>query len=368
MAKSSGYTRVEQCIRSYVAADGTVSYRVSVWHRGRYVTETWKRRGDARRRRDEIRSELRGGRSVEGYRTRLAEAIALYQAARERGEISRPLEGRDATLEWWLEVAGADRLHELSAPRIRGLLQRLMDGGGPSGGRLAGATANRYLSALSAVLSYAASTGLMPYNAARLVQRMGEGASPGRELATDERRRLLAAARADADWRIHPMVVIAMFNGPRQSEILRLAWPQVDFRGRSAELLRTKSGRRRSLPLFERSLEVLQAVHRSRRRVDTELVFGPGRLGQSPFPRDAWYRVREAAEIAPEADGRAYRFHGLRHDCACRLARSGASDSEIMLIMGWESRSMLETYTHLRPDVGRPALEAMGRRFLAGLE
>jgi integrase len=68
--------------------------------------------------------------------------------------------------------------------------------------------------------------GLVPRNAAALVDGIADKPTERRPFTPDEQRRILDAARGD---RLYVMVVLAHATGLRQSELLGVRWADVDF-------------------------------------------------------------------------------------------------------------------------------------------
>jgi site-specific recombinase XerD len=50
------------------------------------------------------------------------------------------------------------------------------------------------------------------------------------------------------------------------------------------------------------------------------------------------------------------RLHDLRHTFATRLCENGVSESRMLALMGYMSRSMLERYSHIRDSATRDAM------------
>ena len=72
--------------------------------------------------------------------------------------------------------------------------------------------------------------------------------------------------------------------------------------------------------------------------------------------RTAWRKLTRKAGLA------GLRFHDMRHHAITELAESGASEQTIMAIAGHVSRRMLETYSHIRVDAKRKALDVLAAK------
>lgn len=129
------------------------------------------------------------------------------------------------------------------------------------------------------------------------------------------------------------MVQFAIHTGMRRGEILRMKWRHVSMGQGTAYLPTTKNGSSRTVPLPDAALKVLKDMKP---------------YGEDVFPvndsalRWAFNRARTGAM----AD---LRFHDLRHEAVSRLFEMGLAPTEVALISGHKTISMLMRYLHLRP-------------------
>lgn len=166
----------------------------------------------------------------------------------------------------------------------------------------------------------------------------------------DQLNRLIAGLPAD----LRPLVRFASITGWRRSECLTLRWQQVDF---AAGVVRlepgtTKSGEGRIFPFdvvpeLRDVLEGQRAHTESLQRAATRvvpLVFHRRGKQIADFA-DAWVTACKAAGTP----GRV--FHDLRRSAALELRRRGLSESDIMELCGWKTRSMFQRYA-IRDEAG----------------
>jgi integrase len=119
--------------------------------------------------------------------------------------------------------------------------------------RRSGATVNRFLCTLSAVLSFATKERkLFAHNPMRDTSRKKESDGRTRFLSDDERARLLDACSKSAWPALHTLVLLALTTGARRSEMLGLRWAEVDLKTGRALFRKTKNGQQRTL-VFEGS-------------------------------------------------------------------------------------------------------------------
>ncbi len=147
------------------------------------------------------------------------------------------------------------------------------------------------------------------------------------------------------------------FTGLRLGELVGLRWEDVDAgqglitvrrtfspNGHGKlEIRATKSGRIRSVPILNELMPWLELAQQAGfEHVFTGVRGGPfdsGNLSRAV----KWEKIRDG--IATFADGRALRFHDLRHTFLTRLARAGNSPQNIQRVAGHASISTTELYT-----------------------
>ena len=145
---------------------------------------------------------------------------------------------------------------------------------------------------------------------------------------------------------------LAVETGMRRSEILGLAWENIDLHERVALLPDTKNGDSREVPLSTRAVAVLKALPR---RIDGHVFSINGAAASRAFIR-ARKRARATYEKECTAAGTKadpgylmdLRFHDLRHEATSRLFEIGLDTSEVSSITGHKTLQMLKRYTHLR--------------------
>ena len=154
-----------------------------------------------------------------------------------------------------------------------------------------------------------------------------------RRLVGDEKERLLAAIQRpqarSALW-LDACVRLAIETGMRAGELLSLQWHQVNIASGVIRLEKTKNGKRRTVPLTEEAVEMLDRLPRTGARVIAGYYDTPG------LDR-AFKRACTAAGI----DG--LRFHDLRHQAATDYAPHMKAQ-QLAKIMGWKTLGMTMRY------------------------
>lgn len=209
------------------------------------------------------------------------------------------------------------------------------------------ATVNRELSVLRHVLRLCEEWGYI-----EKVPRIRLAPEPEgrlRFLAEDEILRLLGACERSKNLYLNAIVTIALNTGMRKGEILGLEWERVDFSRGVLLAEKTKSGRRREVPMNRAVYDALSTLT----GVREGLVFRK-RSGA------AWGNIRTAFERACQAAKlEDFRFHDLRHTCASWLIMKGRSLKEVQELLGHREFSMTLRYAHLSPDRLRDAVASL---------
>jgi integrase len=153
-------------------------------------------------------------------------------------------------------------------------------------------------------------------------------------LEPHEEARLLKAC-ADSDYKpLLAIVTIALETGMRYSEIMGMEWKRVDLSRGVIRLERTKSGRRREVPMRQAVYDVLAGLPGPRE----------GRVWPEQGIRTAWEAAVEQAQLDD------WHFHDCRHHFASWFMMRGGNLLALSKILGHAKVSMTEKYAHLAPD------------------
>jgi integrase len=171
--------------------------------------------------------------------------------------------------------------------------------------------------------------------------------SRDRWLSFDEEKRLLEACleatrenNLERKTFLLEIVFFALNTGMRQDEILSLKWVHVDFSRRTAMVVRSKNGEKRTIPLNQGVCNLL--IHKAKKRPESDFVFpseAETKVDQRNLRR-AFYRALEIAEIED------FKFHDLRHTFATRLAQKGIDLYKISKLLGHKDIKMTQRYAH----------------------
>lgn len=200
-------------------------------------------------------------------------------------------------------------------------------------------TASQAVTLMSAILTYAASEGIVPHNVARGIQKPAVGRRT-RRLTADE---YLALGKAlDAShgepWQAVAGIKLFLLTGFRLQEIAALKWSEIDEAGSCFRLGDSKTGdsvRPVGRPVFG----VLKSLERI-----------PGNSHVLPSPRkEEWHytaldtameRVTEAAGISGVTS------HTLRHSYASVAGDLGFTEITISALLGHAAGNVTQRYVH----------------------
>ncbi len=361
--------------------DGSVTYRAQVRVKGFPAqAHTFRRKADAvkwarqieaaidERRLSAVPAEVRDltvGQLLEAY---IEEGCPRVTATRK---VAKPDQrNRIRSLRWWEQRLGDYALAMLQPADVARELAAFRKGG--HGNKpISNATSNRYLSALSAVFSWAVrerTYGLErnPLIGAQL--RRSEPRERDRVLSAEEQTRLVVAAREDQHPRIELWIVLGLATGARQGDLGKLTWDNVKFYEDGAVLtfFETKNGHPRpvGVPAGD-SLDALRAAFQVRMFQSKLVMATPGttpETKQITFPKLAWDRVRRTAGL----EDTYVVFHTLRHTNASVALREGLTLAEVGRELGHRSPQSTQRYAHLVEAHAREIAAKLGPKLSWG--
>lgn len=344
-------------------SDGTYSYRVMVRQNDGFPpsyktlptkeeAKDWARDEEMRRRQGLHHSYRANERKT------MAELIDRYLTIVLP---TKPKNAKDTRrqLNWWKEEIGKYAVQNVTADLIATCRQKLASGITPKGNIRSPSTVNRYLAALSAVMSYGVKEcGWVQDNPCLRVTKFRE--SPGRDrvASKDECLRLLHECQASRNEHLYLIVFIAITTGMRLSEITKLKWDCVYLEQGLINLKDTKNGRPRTVSIVGPALEIMRKRHSSRKQQQPFVFPAKKRFGHICI-RKAWNEACKRAQVNN------LRFHDLRHTFATYAAEEGASNLELSAALG-NTLQMLERYTHINGKITQRLSSAVHDKILGG--
>ncbi len=132
-------------------------------------------------------------------------------------------------------------------------------------------------------------------------------------------------------------IILALYTGQRQSDVLKMTW--ADYDGQGIQVLQQKTKESVWVPCHSDLKEYLEAWKRN--RTATTIVVNS--LG-NPYSLKSFH-VTFPKEKKKHIELNGLVFHGLRKTAAAKLAEAGCSSKEIMAITGHKTLAMVEEYT-----------------------
>lgn len=168
------------------------------------------------------------------------------------------------------------------------------------------------------------------------VKRPVEPKGRDRRLENGEEARLLAAClQSSRDF--EAIAIVGIETAARLGELLKLDWRRIDLDKRTAQLMDTKNGEDRAIPLSSRAVAALRSLPR---HISGRVFY---RWKAADSFNKIWVRACARAGIED------LRFHDLRHEACSRLADKFHLH-ELMKITGHKTAAMLARYYHPRAE------------------
>ena len=207
-------------------------------------------------------------------------------------------------------------------------------------------TINHYLKVLKRLFNIAIEWGYAKENPVKQVKFYSEKDTQKERILTEEEEiRLLEAASGH----LRLILVVALNTGMRRGEILNLTWNRIDLEKRLIQVVNTKSGRNRVIPINDVLFEVLSGMGKR-----SEYIF------HNPETGRPYKTVRRSFETAcRRAKIEGLRFHDLRHTFASRLVERGVDIVRVKELLGHSSVKITERYTHSNQEERRKAVELL---------
>jgi integrase len=180
--------------------------------------------------------------------------------------------------------------------------------------------------------------------------------------------RLYGGSRADKVWseeaaflakspaHLHLPLLLALWTGQRQGDLLKLPWSAYD--GKCIRLRQSKTGVRVAIPVGAPLKAALDAAANVKKG-PIILISTDGRPWTSDGFRSSWRKACGAAGVVGVT------FHDLRGSTVTRLALAGATEAEIATITGHkigDVRNLLDKYLDKDPRLAESAIRKLETR------
>ncbi|MDZ7796984.1 MAG: site-specific integrase [Candidatus Marinimicrobia bacterium] len=150
---------------------------------------------------------------------------------------------------------------------------------------------------------------------------------------------------------------ILYYTGMRKGELINLTWNNVTLKKDeekvtviSSDDYRTKTGKKRNIPLKKEAIEILK----NQKGKDNKYVF-VSRTGKKIHPDKPYHAIKKALEkVGLEGD-----VHKLRHTFASHCVMKGRSIFETKELLGHRDIKSTMIYAHLSPNTLKEAVEVL---------
>ena len=332
------------------------SWRAIVRRKSRYISETFRRKDDARAWALNAERQIDRGEAPKGSRSAMLKTFGdlIDLHIEDMKEVGRaPGRSKVATLAMLKRQLGGLNMIELDRDRIiRFGRARAEHGAGPM-------TLSIDIGMIKLILSHAAavhgvSVPVEPIDLARIALKrlglVGKGNERNRRPTDEELAKLIAHFEGN-DRQIIPMgriIKFAVATAMRQEEICRVTWSDLNERTKMLTIRdrkdpREKRGNDQRIPLLSVSgFDALALIEeqRSRRANEDDRIF--------PYHhKSAGTAFTRACKDLAIKD---LHFHDLRHEGTSRLFEAGFAIEQVALVTGHKDWKMLRRYTHLKPE------------------
>lgn len=229
------------------------------------------------------------------------------------------------------------------------------------------ATVNRHIQALRKMYNIAKANKKIDYNPVDGVNSLRLNNIITRTLLQDEKIRLfkilnqsqLVTSRKNIKYNLKPykylkrIVLTALDTGMRRGEIFNLTFEAINFDTRVLEVVNSKSGKSRFIPLTKKLYITLKAISKYEGRNSGYVFLNPDTLLPYTDIKHSFKSVLKKANI------NSFRFHDLRHTFATNLLELGADIRTVQELLGHASLVMTQRYTHSSDKKKKSAIELL---------
>ena len=209
-------------------------------------------------------------------------------------------------------------------------------------------TINKYLGILSKMYNLCIDEHIIDVNPLANVKKLQEKNYIIRYLLVDEEIRLFKSIKK---YRPHleAIVICALQTAMRKSEILLLKWSNINFDYMFINVVESKSGKARKIPISKTLLKVFNSLKHT-----SEYVFvNPETNTHYTDIKHSWVTVCKAANI------KNFRFHDLRHTAITRMVEKGIPLPVVQDIAGHSKIETTMRYTHIMPEQKVEAIQVL---------
>lgn len=351
-------------IREIIKKDGTKSFHAEIRLKGLEERATFRTRSLAKQWIQDTESAERDGRHFkhsEAKRHTLKELIDRFISKWLPKYPDRQAK-QAALLTWWENQLGHLRLADLTPNTIAEARDKLLAETTVRKQLRSPSTVNRYLAALSKALSVAVKEwGWLDDSPMRKVTKPKEAPARDRYLSHEEIDRLLPVCRASENAMLYPLFLLSILTAMRSGELVKLKFEDIDFNIKTITLRKTKNGDQRVIPLTQAAEEIF-VHHCGYTEKASGLIFKSDRANNRTGVVSVRYSFNKALKVAGI---KGFRWHDLRRTAGSYMAMSGATQGELMSILGHRNPRQTQVYTKFNQKHLRKILEQSYDNLLA---
>ena len=306
---------------SYQNRSGKIRARVRV--NGKYLSKTFDNKADARL------WAITAENSVPDERwtpPNFRYVLEQYQALELEGRDNDQILVERLCQEDWTKIP----LDELTVGQLKGFMRQRLKTIKPS-------TFDRYWCMVRQAAHFAEHEWKWKVDASlfRMIKVKVPKPTKVKRVSDDVVQQLIATANeySRVPWLV-PVIEFAVATGLRRKEIADLKWGDVDFDSREINVVETKTGYPRTIPLTSDIEKILLKVFPETLN-PRDSVFNASVDGI----RNAFRRVRDRAGLRTT-------FHSLRHEAVSSLFEMGLTPIEVARISGHRTMEMVMRYSH----------------------
>lgn len=342
-----------RCIREYTKKDGSTIFHAEVRRKNsKPIRDSFTTLTDAKNWVRRTESALLDGKHVPDNKARkhtLSDLIDRYIKL-HLAKHPRRFKDQGTHLRWWNERYGQKPLIVITPALLSEAKEELLNGTTSRKINRTNSTVNRYFSSLSRAFTLATlEWQWINENPFRRIEKLKENEGRNRFLSKEELHQLLECCKTSKNPHLYGMVLIAASMGLRFGEVANLKWRHINFEHSFVTLETTKNGDRRYVPLPTQVSAYFNSLDRPKNPDD--FLFpskDPNKRHPPSMIRKAFQNALKNAQIDN------FTYHSLRHTCASHLAMNGATQAELMEILGHRSPAMSRRYAHFTNNhIGR---------------
>lgn len=338
-----------RCIRKYEKKDGSVTYHAEVRRKNaKPLRQSFRTLTEAKNWVRKVESTLIEGKYVPDNKARkhtLSDLIDRYKSL-HLSKFPNRLKDQTSHLNWWTENYGNKALIEITPALLAEAKEILLRGITFRKKNRSNSTVNRYFSSLSRAFTLAFQEWQwINENPFPRVTKLKENGGRNRFLSREELHALLQNCNESANPHLYGMVLIAASMGLRFGEVVNLRWKHINFIHGFVTLETTKNGDTRVVPLPNQVADYLQKKQDF--KFPEEFIFP----SKNPARRYPYSLIRKSFQKVVQQTGlQDFKYHDLRHTCASHLAMNGATQGELMEVLGHRSPAMTKRYAHFSKE------------------